>query len=186
MRSPPWRCGRRDTDGRGHGHGHSGTGGHAGGRHRWRLLVAFVLVGTFFVVELVAGLVAGSLALLSDAGHMAADVVALGAAPGGDEGGDAARPVRPAHLLAPTGREVFASGFTVLLMLGVAVYVVVEAIGRIGESVEVDFGPMLVVGGLGLLVNVVCLVLLRAGARESINVKGAYPRSSPTRRAASG
>jgi len=159
--------------GAGHGHGHSGSGGHAGGRHRWRLLVAFVRVGTFFVVELVAGLVAGSLALLSDAGHMAADVVALGAALVATK--VATRPDRSGRRTYGSYRtEVFASGFTELLMLGVAVYVVVEAIGRIGESVEVHVGPMLVVGGLGLLVNVVCLVLLRAGARESINVKGAY------------
>ena len=62
--------------GSGHGHAH-GPSGHAGATHRWRLRVAFVLVAAFFVVELVAGLVGGSLALLSDAGHMAADVVAL-------------------------------------------------------------------------------------------------------------
>lgn len=60
----------------GAGHGH----GHAGGRHRWRLALAFGLVASFFAVELVVGLLSGSLALISDAGHMAADVVALGAA----------------------------------------------------------------------------------------------------------
>ena len=65
-----------------HGHG----GGHAGGRHRWRLAVAFALVGGFFGVELVAGLLSQSLALLSDAGHMAADVVTLGAAPSAPTG----------------------------------------------------------------------------------------------------
>ncbi|MET9070033.1 cation transporter, partial [Streptosporangium sandarakinum] len=64
--------------GTGHGHGHGQ--GHAGGRHRWRLAVSFVLIGGFFVVELVFGLLSGSLSLLSDAGHMAADVVTLGAA----------------------------------------------------------------------------------------------------------
>ncbi|RIK12136.1 MAG: cation transporter, partial [Acidobacteria bacterium] len=53
---------------------------HLGGRHRWRLAAAFVLVAGFFGVELAAGLWSQSLALLSDAGHMAADVVALGAA----------------------------------------------------------------------------------------------------------
>ncbi len=58
------------------GHGH----GHGGGRHRWRLGVSFGLIAAFFVVELVVGLVSGSLALISDAGHMAADVVTLGAA----------------------------------------------------------------------------------------------------------
>jgi cobalt-zinc-cadmium efflux system protein len=153
----------------GAGHGH----GHAGARHRWRLAVAFGLVAAFFVVELAVGLVSGSLALIADAGHMAADVVALGAAL-------VATKIATRH--DGTGRrtygsyraEVFASGFTVLVMLGVSAYVVVEAVRRIGESVEVSPGPMLVVGALGLVVNVVCLVLLRAGARESINVKGAY------------
>lgn len=158
--------------GAGHGHGH-GHGGHAGGRHRWRLLVAFVLVGSFFLVELVVGLVAGSLALLSDAGHMAADVVALGAALVATK--VATRPDRSGRRTYGSYRaEVFASGFTVLLMLGVAVYVVVEAFGRIGESVEVSSGPMLLVGAIGLAVNVVCLVLLRSGAQESLNVRGAY------------
>lgn len=155
--------------GHGHGHGH----GSAGGQHRWRLMAAFGLVASFFAVELVVGLVAGSLALLSDAGHMAADVVALGAALLATK--IAARPDTSGRRTYGSYRaEVFASGFTVLVMLGVAVYVVVEAIGRIGESVEVSSGPMLVVGALGLVINLVCLVLLRGGAQESINVKGAY------------
>jgi len=59
-------------------------------------------------------------------------------------------------------------------MLGVSAYVVIEAIGRIGNDVEVSSGPMLVVGGLGLVVNLIALLLLRGGASESLNVKGAY------------
>ena len=115
----------------GAGHSH-GPVGHAGGRHRWRLALAFALVGSFFVVELVVGLVADSLALLSDAGHMAADVVALGAA---------LAATRIATREDTTGRrtfgsyraEVFASGLTVLLMLGAAAYVGIEAVRRIGD-----------------------------------------------------
>lgn len=152
----------------GAGHDH-----HAGGRHRWRLAVAVALVGAFFLVELVVSWLSGSLALLSDAGHMAADVVALSAALVATRVAS-----RPDH----TGRrtygsyraEVFASGLAVLLMLGVAVYVVVEALRRFGEPVEVAGGAMLVVGALGLAVNVVALLLLRGGARESLNVRGAY------------
>ncbi|GAA3675023.1 MULTISPECIES: cation diffusion facilitator family transporter [Yimella] len=152
---------------------HSHGTEHAGGRHRWRLGVAFTLVASYFVVELCFGLWSGSLALLSDAGHMAADVVALGAA---------LTATRIASRPDTTGRrtfgsyraEVFASGLTVLLMLGAAVYVTVEAVSRIGETVEVDTGPMLIVGGIGLLVNVIAMVLLRGGAAESLNVKGAY------------
>ncbi|MEU8036368.1 cation diffusion facilitator family transporter [Streptosporangium sp. NPDC049078] len=153
----------------GTGHGH----GHAAGRHRWRLAISFALIGSFFVVELVYGLLSGSLALLSDAGHMAADVVTLGAA---------LVATRIATRPDTTGRrsygsyraEVFASLLAVLLMLGVAVYVVAEAVGRIGATAEVSFGPMLVVGAIGLVINVIVLLLLRAGAAESLNVKGAY------------
>ncbi|MGZ8742712.1 MAG: cation diffusion facilitator family transporter [Nocardioides sp.] len=160
--------------GAGHGHGHgTAAATHAGGRHRWRLSVAFVLVAAFFVVELTYGVLSGSLALLSDAGHMAADVVALGAA---------LVATRIATREDRTGRrtygsyraEVFASGLAVLLMLGVSGYVVIEAVGRIGADVDVSSGPMLVVGGIGLAVNLVALFLLRGGAAESLNVKGAY------------
>ncbi|MEV4224564.1 MULTISPECIES: cation diffusion facilitator family transporter [unclassified Nonomuraea] len=153
----------------GSGHGH----GHAAGRHRWRLAVSFVLIGVFFVVELVFGLLSGSLSLLSDAGHMAADVVTLGAA---------LVATRIATRPDTTGRrsygsyraEVFASLLAVVMMLGVALYVVIEAIGRIGERAEVSSGPMMIVGAIGLLVNLVALLLLRSGAGESLNVRGAY------------
>ncbi|MFG3436485.1 cation diffusion facilitator family transporter [Nonomuraea sp. NPDC047897] len=153
----------------GAGHGH----GHAGGRHRWRLAVAFALVGCYFVVELVYGLLSGSLALLSDAGHMAADVVTLGAALVATR--IATRPDTTGRRTYGSYRaEVFASLLAVVMMLGVAVYVVAEAIGRIGERASVASGPMLVVGAIGLAVNVVALLMLRAGAEESLNVKGAY------------
>lgn len=153
----------------GHGHDH----GRAPGRHRWRLAVAFGLAVGFLVVELVVGLLSGSLALLSDAGHMSGDAVALGAA---------LLATRIAGRADTTGRrtygsyraEVFASGFTVLVMLAVGAYVVVEAIRRLGETPEVAGGAMLAVGFIGLLVNVVALLLLREGASESLNIKGAY------------
>jgi len=155
--------------GAGHGHGHTT----AAGRHRWRLGLAFGLVASFFGVELGFGLWSGSLALLSDAGHMAADVVALGAA---------LAATRIATRKDTTGRrtfgsyraEVFASGLTVLLMLGAAAYVTIEAVSRVGDPVEVESGAMLIVGAIGLLVNIAALMLLRGGAAESLNVKGAY------------
>lgn len=149
------------------------THGHAGAAHRWRLQTAFGLVAGFFVVELTTGLLSGSLALLSDAGHMAADVVALGAALVATR--IAARPDTTGRRTFGSYRaEVFASGLAVLLMLGVAVYIVIEAVGRIGTTPDIATGPMLVVGTLGLVINLVCVVLLRGGAAESLNVKGAY------------
>src|SRR5699024_5680578 len=62
----------------------------------------------------------------------------------------------------------------VLIMLGVSVGVLIGGIGRIGREAQVATGPMLVVGLIGLLVNLIVLVMLRGGATESINVKGAY------------
>ncbi len=150
------------------GHGHS-----AAGRHRWRLAAAFALIAAFFGVELAAGLISGSLALISDAGHMAADVVTLGAA---------LLATRLAHRPDTSGRrtygsyraEVFASGLAVLVMLGVSVYIVIEAVNRVGTAPEPVAGTMLAVGSLGLVVNLIALALLRGGAGESLNVKGAY------------
>lgn len=155
------------------GHSHGPAPGHAGARHRWRLLVAFCLTLVFLVVEVAAAWLSGSLALLSDAGHMATDVVALGAALAATQ--LATRPDTTGRRTYGSYRaEVFASGVTVLLMLGVAGYVVFEAIGRIGAGTAIATGPMLVVGAIGLVVNLIALWLLHGGARESLNVKGAY------------
>lgn len=157
----------------GAGHGHGPVAEHAGGRYRRRLAAAFFLTATFFAVELAAGLISGSLALISDAGHMAADVVALGAALVATK--IATRPDSTGRRTYGSYRaEVFASGLTVLIMLGVAAYVVIEAIGRINGEPEVASTPMLVVGAIGLAINIVCVLLLRAGSQESLNVKGAY------------
>ncbi|MFC5752848.1 cation diffusion facilitator family transporter [Actinomadura rugatobispora] len=165
--------GHGHAHGHGHGHGAGGVAGHAGGRHRWRLGAAFAMIGSFFAVELVYGLLSGSLALLSDAGHMAADVVTLAAALAATK--IAIRPDTTGRRTYGSYRaEVFASGFAVLVMLGTAVYITVEALSRIGAHAEVSAGPMLVVGALGLAVNAAALVLLRAGAAESLNVRGAY------------
>lgn len=157
----------------GAGHSHAAPAGHAGARYRTRMTIAFGLVATYFFVELAAGIVSGSLALISDAGHMAADVVALGAALVATR--IATRPDSTGRRTYGSYRaEVFASGLTVLIMLGVAAYVVIEAIGRIGSEPEVASTTMLVVGAIGLAVNVVSMVLLRSGSKESLNVKGAY------------
>lgn len=165
----------------GAGHGSSGHShavlprptGHAGARHRWRLALAFGLTTAFFVVELAAGLVSGSLALLSDAGHMGADVVALGAALLATV--VAARPDSTGRRTFGRYRvEIFASGLAALIMLGMGVYVLVEAVGRIGSDTPVSTTTMLLVGVLGLIVNLISLLLLRDGSSESLAVRGAY------------
>lgn len=159
--------------GLGHSHAPARPSGHAGARHRVRLALAFALTAAFFVVELVAGLVSGSLALLSDAGHMGADVVALGAALLATV--VAARPDSTGRRTFGHYRvEIFASGLAVLIMLGMGVYVLVEAVSRFGSDIPVSTGTMLLVGALGLAVNVISLFLLRDGSSESLAVRGAY------------
>lgn len=158
----------------GHHHGPPATG-HAGATHRGRLAAAFALTVIFAVVEIVGGVVSGSLALIGDAGHVSADAVALGAALLATR--IAVRPDRTGRRTFGSYRaEVFASGLSVLIMVGVAVFVTVEAIGRLtADDPAAPGGPvMVVVGAAGLVVNLVALVLLRGGARESLNVRGAY------------
>jgi cobalt-zinc-cadmium efflux system protein len=165
-----------------HGHGHLGHGpvgrtadgtGHASTAFRWRLAAAAALSAAFLGVELVAGLIAGSLALVSDAAHMAIDVVALGASWLATH--IAGRPDRSGRRSYGFYRmEVFASGLAVLLMLGAGVYVVAAAVDRAGHPEHPTTGIMLVVGLVGLAVNLVAATMLHAGSAVSLNVRAAY------------
>lgn len=162
----------------GHDHGHSHGAGalRAGARHQRRLAVAFGLIAAFFVVEAVAGVLTNSLALLSDAGHMLTDVIGLGMALAAIQ--LASRHARRAdagqHTFGLYRLEILAAFVNALLLFGVAVYVLVEATRRITAEPEVDSLPMLVVATSGLVVNIVAFLLLREGAKESINIEGAY------------
>ncbi|HEY9555389.1 MAG TPA: cation diffusion facilitator family transporter [Acidimicrobiales bacterium] len=156
----------------GHGHSHSHAGG-AGARHKGSLLAAFGVLGVFMVVEVVAGLATRSLALLSDAGHMLTDVVGLGMALAAIQ--LASRGQQRRHQTFGLYRlEILAALANAALLIGVAGYVLVEALRRIGDPVDIDLGPMLVVAAAGLGANLVAFALLRAGAKESLNVEGAY------------
>jgi cobalt-zinc-cadmium efflux system protein len=161
--------------GHSHGHGQDEPTGSPSGAHRFRgrLAITFALTAAFFVVELVVGVLSGSLALIADAGHMATDVLALGASLVATQ--VAGRPDGTGRRTYGSYRaEVFAAGFAVLLMLGVGVFIVSEAISRIGTEVAVASTPMVVVGLIGLGVNAVGLIMLRTGAKQSINIRGAY------------
>lgn len=158
------------------GHDHGGGALRAGARHQKRLLVAFVLIAGFFVVEAVGGIVTNSLALLSDAGHMLTDVVGLGMALAAIQlaSRHARRDDAGQNSFGLYRLEILAAFVNALLLFGVAVYVLVEAVRRITATPEVLGVPMLVVAVLGLVVNLVAFALLREGASESINVEGAY------------
>lgn len=157
----------------GHPQTSPGQMAHAGVRSRRRLLIAGGLTAAFFVVELVVGLVANSLALLSDAAHMFTDVLGLGMALAAIQ--VAARGSRRvAHSFGLYRLEILAALANAVLLFGVAIYVIVEAVGRLSDPPDVLGVPMLVAATLGLVVNLVAFWLLRGGADESLNVEGAY------------
>ena len=145
----------------------------AGARHAGRLKAALALVVGFLVVQVIVGLAAHSLAVLSDAGHMATDAIGLGMAWAAIAAAD--RGARTRYRTFGLYRlEILAALANAVLLFGVSAYVLVEAIRRLGDPAEIASTSVLVVGIVGLAVNVVCFALLRGGAEESINVRGAY------------
>lgn len=162
----------------GHEHSHGPSLARAGERHRGRLTIAFAVILTFFVVQVVAAFWTNSLSLLSDAAHMLTDVVGLGMALAAIQlatrFADRPQAARSAHTFGLYRLEILAAFVNSLLLFGVAAWVVIEAIRRLGDEPEVLGGPMLVVAVLGLFANLVAFALLREGARESVNVEGAY------------
>ncbi len=159
------------TGSHGDGNGHGSIS--AGARYKGRLLAAFGLLATFMVIEVVAGILTNSLALLSDAGHMVTDVLGLGMALAAIQLAD--RGTRRRHHTFGLYRlEILAALANAVLLFGVAIYVLVEAVRRFGDAPEVLGTPMLIVALLGLAANLVAFGLLRAGSKESLNVQGAY------------
>lgn len=155
------------------GHDHAGAGAaSAGARHRRPLLVAFLLTLTFAVVELVVGLLTGSLALLSDAAHMGTDVVGLGMALAAIT--LASRPATSQHTYGTYRLEVLAALANGVLLFAVAGYVLYEAMHRFADPPDVPGMPLFVVALAGLVVNLVSVRLLLAGSRESLNLRGAF------------
>ena len=165
----------RDHDHK-HDHAHGPSLARAGERHRRPLLISFVLIGGFFLVEAVAGVLTGSLALLSDAGHMLTDVIGIGMALAAIQLATrfAERDGTTSHTFGLYRLEILAAFVNALLLFAVAIWVLIEAARRLTGEPEVLGVPMLIVASLGLAVNLVAFALLRAGSKESLNVEGAY------------
>ncbi len=159
-----------------HSHGHGDDHGHshvpAEIRHEKPLWIAFALTLLFLLVEVAGGLLSNSLALLSDAAHMMTDVLALGislfAVRMSRRPADARRTYGYARM------EAIGAMVNGGLLFVVAGFILWEALGRFREPQAVASNAMLVVAVLGLLVNLVSMRLLAAGAGESLNVRGAY------------
>jgi cobalt-zinc-cadmium efflux system protein len=154
------------------GRGHSHVPATAAAGQRRRLAVVLALTLATLVAEVVGAAVSGSLALLADAGHMATDAAGIALALGAVT--LAQRPARGRRTFGWQRVEILAAVANGLLLLGVAGFVVVHAVRRISDPPHVDSGLMLLVAGVGLVVNVVALSVLHRGREESLNVRGAY------------
>ncbi|HYG06118.1 MAG TPA: cation diffusion facilitator family transporter [Stenotrophomonas sp.] len=152
------------------GHDHNHTPSEI--RHEKPLWWALGLTGTFLFAEVIGAFVTGSLALLSDAAHMATDtlglMIALIAVRLSRRPPDARRTYGYARL------EALGAMANGVLLFGVAAYILVEAVQRFRAPVDIGSSGMLVIAALGLVVNLIAMRLLKAGSGESLNVKGAY------------
>jgi cobalt-zinc-cadmium efflux system protein len=138
-----------------------------------RMIIGAGILATFFVVELTTSLLINSLALLADAGHMLTDVVAvfmgLGAVTLAKRGSKS-----PDRTYGWHRAEVFTAVANAVLLVGVALFILYEAIERLGKGASVPGVPMVVVALAGLLANFVVAMLLRSHSEGSLAVKGAY------------
>ena len=149
-------------------------GGIRSAGHRRLLAISLCLTATIMIVQVVGAILTGSLALLADAAHMFTDasalVIALIAA------AVAARPADDRRTFGYQRAEVFGALINAVILIALALWVAIEAIGRLVDpgEVEVTGGLMLVVAVVGMIANAISLWLLSRAQRTSINVRGAY------------
>ena len=161
-------------------HAHSAGGGHGGHSHdhshaaasTTRLGWALAVTGAVVVAELLGALWSGSLSLAADAGHMVVDasglVIALIAAR------LMRRPRDEKHTWGWARSEVLAAALQAGMLLIICVMVAWEGAWRLAFPPEVEAGPMLLVGVIGLVANVVSLVILAGGREASLNMRAAF------------
>jgi cobalt-zinc-cadmium efflux system protein len=160
---------------RGHAHAHGDEGGHShdlSGKSRKQLWVALTLTSIILVVEAVASFMTGSLALLSDAAHMATDAAALGiallAVQLGGRKADHRRSYGYRRL------EILAAALNAGTLFIVGGYILWEAVGRFRNPEPIATTGVLVVAAVGLLVNALAMFILHSGRNQNLNLRGAY------------
>src|SRR5215207_6757112 len=151
-------------------HGHDHTANARDGNRR-ALAVVLVLTASFTVVEVIGGLLTGSLALLADAGHMLSDNVSLGVAL--FAAWLAGSPATPEKSFGDRRAEILAALANGITLVAISIWVLVEAYARLREPAEILGTPMLAVATLGLLVNAAGATILYRSGRGSLNVEGA-------------
>ncbi len=159
------RCDHEHDQGHGHAHHHRPSSGK-------RLGAVILLNMLITAAEYTGGVISGSLALLSDAGHNFSDVLSLVLGYAGEK--VSARKGGKSYSFGLKRIEVASALVNALALVGIGVYIVVEAIERFRYPRPVSIGVMLPVAALGLVGNVVSILLLSAERRSSINMKSAF------------
>ncbi len=136
-----------------------------------RVLIALVLTGTFMVIEVIGGILSGSLTLLADAGHMLTDTMALALAAVAFRVSS-----RPADSKRSYGYQrfqilaAFVNGLSLLIIVG---WILIEAVRRLMSPSEVIGPMMLAVATAGLFVNIFAFIVLHGGDKDNLNIRGA-------------
>ena len=136
------------------------------------LMLALAITIAFALIELIGGLISGSLALVSDAGHMFTDALALALALWA--GFVSARLANERQTFGLLRVEILVALVNGVVLAAVSLFILMEAFQRLRSSPEVEGGLMLTVAVLGLVANLAGVVILRRGAEENLNVKGAF------------
>jgi cobalt-zinc-cadmium efflux system protein len=152
-----------------HSHSHVPS---AAGRNKKSLVIVFGLTSFYLIVEVIGGFWTGSLALLADAGHMLTDVAGVGLALLAIW--FAERPASPEKTYGYYRVEILAAMTNAVVLILISLYILYEAYERFKNPPEVESGWMLAVAGVGLVINIAGVFVLRAGSKESLNMKGAY------------
>ncbi|SHM78773.1 cobalt-zinc-cadmium efflux system protein [Chryseobacterium carnipullorum] len=141
-------------------------------RHKKNLLIVLALSGTYLIAEVIGGIATKSLALLADAAHMLTDVVGLLLAFIAIKIGE--RKASPEKTFGYYRTEILAAVINAVVLLGISLFVLYEAFQRFKNPPEVQSGSMMIVAGIGLVVNIIGILIIRKDSNESLNMKGAY------------
>lgn len=159
--------------GMGHDHGPGAAVARTDPRVLHRMLGGLAILTVFVAVEIAVGLIIQSLSLLADAGHMLTDIlalcmgiVALVLARRSD--------VAPARTFGWHRAEVLTAMVNAVLLVAVAVYIVIEAVHRLGDAPAVPGWGLIITAAVGLAANVVVALMLRSSSSGSLAVRGAY------------
>ncbi|NAR78792.1 cation diffusion facilitator family transporter [Acinetobacter haemolyticus] len=181
--------GHKHSHGNTHKHNHDHSGhhhGHGGHDHdhdhdhshipsnKKILTISFLLITIFMVVEFIGGFITNSLALISDAGHMLSDSVALGIALAAVFIGQ--KQITKNKTYGYQRFEILAAALNGITLVGIALYIFIEAILRFQQPQHIEVQGMLIVASIGLLINIIVAVMIFKGSdtEHDLNMRGAY------------